>query len=664
MTKKESIIILFSITLCWSSTYVFIKDILQEFSVYAYLALTSGVAGAILAFVMRRKLRLLNRVSLRQGLILGALITASNMLEKMGLDRIPASSASVYASMSIIIVPLILILKKQYPSRNNWAGIVIIVIGILTSNFGNMGGAGLQGALYILGSTTAMSVYTVLATEYTKETDPSLLTVLQMLVSAVFGFALWMATDAGSLFTIEWSEMTLSFIFLIAFFSKCYAYMMLMYADKYADAVSVTIVASTEPVVTLLAAVLLPEALGGVEEFSTKAIAGAVIISLGAIVAGTNFLSKKSSTRRADGDAAAGAAMDAAGAATNSVATVVAVADAVADAVTGAVADAKDAVANATSNEAVNAVADAVAGAAVDAVTGAAANVAHDEHRAAEMGFETTVKVFEGREAKENDDHETAAALPMMPAPARIFVLIVGMFAILSVSINVMQFAGGLSEIRPVNAIPAPVGLVFGPVGALACALGNLLGDMAHFERYGGTVVLGAVGNFALAYIPYKVWRAMDGDAVCVHSWRQIGLFVWSTAIGCMFCALLLGFGLETAFGQYYEELIPVTFSNNLVFSITFGLPALIVMTSLDFGLGIWATIMLRMPGNFKMPGIIPNRFASAVCCVDTVVLGAAYVMARRRLSLGGSPVMKVVAVLAVACAAATCLMEGREAKV
>lgn len=694
MTKKESIIILFSITLCWSSSYVFIKDIPQEFSVYAYLALTSGVAGIILTFVMRRKLRLLNRVSLRQGLILGALITASNMLEKMGLDRIPASSASVYASMSIIIVPLILILKKQYPSRNNWAGIVIIVIGILTSNFGKMGGAGLQGALYILGSTTAMSVYTVLATEYTKETDPSLLTVLQMLVSAVFGFALWMATDAGSLFTIEWSEMTLSFIFLIAFFSKCYAYMMLMYADKYADAVSVTIVASTEPVVTLLAAVLLPEALGGVEEFSTKAIAGAVIISLGAIVAGTNFLSKKSSTRGADGDGAAGAAtnsvatagaaMDAAGTAadaasaaagaatnvtatdeaTNSVATVVAVADAVADAVAGAVADAKDAVANATSNEAVNAVADAVAGAAVDAVTDAAANVAYDEHRAAEMGFETTVKVFEGREAKENDDHETAAALPMMPAPARIFVLIVGMFAILSVSINVMQFAGGLSEIRPVNAIPAPVGLVFGPVGALACALGNLLGDMAHFERYGGTVVLGAVGNFALAYIPYKVWRAMDGDAVCVHSWRQIGLFVWSTAIGCMFCALLLGFGLETAFGQYYEELIPVTFSNNLVFSITFGLPALIVLTSMDFGLGIWATLMLRMPGNFKMPGIIPNRFASAVCCVDTVVLGAAYVMARQRLSLGGNPVMKVVAVLAVACAAATCLMEGREAKV
>jgi drug/metabolite transporter (DMT)-like permease len=77
--------------------------------------------------------------------------------------------------MGIIMVPLIMILKKEYPSRNNMVGILIILIGILTSNWGNTDGAGLLGGLYILGSAASMSVYTVLATEYTKETDPSLL---------------------------------------------------------------------------------------------------------------------------------------------------------------------------------------------------------------------------------------------------------------------------------------------------------------------------------------------------------------------------------------------------------------------------------------------------------------------------------------------------------
>ncbi len=597
MTKKESIFILFSITLCWSSSYIFIKDIPQSFSVYAYLALTSGVAGIILALVMRRKFRLLNSVSLRQGLILGALITLSNMFEKLGLDRIPASSASVYASMGIIIVPIILIFRKQYPSRNNLIGIFIILIGILTSNWGNMGGAGLAGALYILGSAAAMSMYTVLATEYTKETDPSLLTVLQMLVSAVFGFALWMVTDPGSLFTIEWSQVTLSYIFLIAFFSKCYAYLMLMHADKYADAVSVTIVASTEPVVTLVAAVLLPESMGGVERFSAKTVTGAIIITLGAIVAGTNFLSGKKRFRDEDIEARL------------------------------------------------------------------REHAEKDERIGEEMGFETTVRVLEGIEAAQARDKEAEARLPFMPQPKNIFILVAVMFAVLSASINVMTFAGGYSQIRPVNAIPAPVGMVFGPVGALGCALGNLLGDMVRIGTLQGTVVLGFIANFLVAYIPYKIWRALAGDVVDVHSWKKIGLFVWSAVLGCLSCALFLGFALEVVFGQLYEGIVTGIFINNFIFTMALGFPVLIVLTSSDFGLGAWVTLQLRKSGPLRMTGLVSNKWALAICIMDTAVMGIAFFLSRRA-GFTGNPLLMIMGVLSMACIIVTCLMQGREANV
>ena len=598
MTKKESIFILFSITLCWSSSYIFIKDIPQSFSVYAYLALTSGVAGIILALVMRRKFRLLNSVSLRQGLILGALITLSNMFEKLGVDRIPASSASVYASMGIIIVPLILIFRKQYPSRNNLVGILIILIGIFTSNWGNMGGAGLAGALYILGSAAAMSMYTVLATEYTKETDPSLLTVLQMLVSAVFGFGLWMATDAGSLFTIEWSHVTLSYIFLIAFFSKCYAYLMLMYADKYTDAVSVTIVASTEPVVTLVAAVLLPESMGGVEHFSAKAVAGAIVISLGAIVAGTNFLSRK----KKPGDD--------------------------------------------------------------DIESRIREHAEKDERVGEEMGFETTVRVLEGIEARQARDKEAEARLPYMPKPRSIFILVAVMFAILSASINVMTFAGGYSQLRPVNAIPAPVGMIFGPVGALGCAIGNLLGDTVRIGTLQGTVVLGFIANFLVSYIPYKIWRAIDGDVVDVHSWKKIGLFVWSVVLSCLSCALFLGFGLEVVFGQQYPGLISIIFFNNLTFTMALGFPVLIVLTSSDFGLGNWVTLQLRKSGPQRMAGLVPNQWAPAICLADTAVMGTTFFLIRRAGGFTGNPLLMTMGALSLACIIVTCLMQGREANV
>lgn len=597
MTKKESIIALFSITLCWSSAYVLIKDIPQEFSVYAYLALTSGVAGLILSFVMRRKLKLISRISFRQGLILGLLITASNMFEKLGLDRIPASSASIYASMGIIIVPVILILRKKYPSRNNLAGIVIILIGILVSNWGTMA-AGFWGALFMLGSAASMSMYTVLATEYTKQTDPSLLTVLQMLVSAVLGFGLWMATDPGSVLTIEWSGVTLSYIFMIAFFSKCYAYLMLMYADKYADAVSVTIVASTEPVVTLMAAVLLPESIGGVEQFTLKAVTGALIISLGAVVAGLNFLDEKK---------------------------------------------------------------DKEAEKAVSLSEKRSAAIEEDHRRAEEMDHKTAVSVLEGKQAAEDKEQLTAASLPHLPSQSRILVLITVMFAVLAISINVMEFAGGYSQIRPVNAIPLPIGLVFGPVGALACALGNLFGDLVHLSDYRATILLGFAANFLSAFIPYKVWRAIESDTVSVHSWKKLGLYVWTAILSCLSCALMLGFGLFVFYGQWYEDLVSGIFFNNLIFSMALGLSVLIVLTSTDFGLGVWVSIQMRKGKGVRMPGPIPSRYAGAVCFLSTIIMGVTFFMVQYGMDPGGNPVLLFMALLSALCVVALCLMHGKE---
>ena len=64
----------------------------------------------------------------------------------------------------------------------------------------------------------------------------------------------------------------------------------------------------------------------------------------------------------------------------------------------------------------------------------------------------------------------------------------------------------GYIELRPANAFPVVFGLLFGPAGAWGAAIGNLIGD------FFGTLTLGSVGgfvgNFFLAYLPYKMWGA------------------------------------------------------------------------------------------------------------------------------------------------------------
>ena len=506
MTKKESIIILLSITLCWSSAYIFIKDIPADFSIYSYLALTSGVAGLILLFLLRRRLKEIDRMTFIRGLVLAVLIMGNMVFEKLGLDNLPASAVSTIASMNIVIVPLILIFMKQYPTRNQTAGIVIILGGILISNqiaFSGNSTGNIKGTVYVLLSCIMMSLYTVLAADYTKKSNPLILTMLQMCLTARVGLVLWIITDPASVISIDWSGEVISYIFIIAFFSKCYAYIMLMLAEKYADALSVTIVASMDPVVTLLMAILIPDILGSKEVFSARSLLGAVIIALGAIVAGTTFLGKKKTD---------------------------------------------------------------------------------PERRTTDVE-----KALPDEEAQED-----FLLSKEMPSPIRTFLFIVVLFAVLSLTINVMEFAEGYSNARPENALPSVAGMLFGPVGAAACSIGNLLGDVQHLEKYGLSSILGLLANFLAAFIPFKIWYAVSGREVKMHTWKNILLFLWAVFAGNMFCSCLLGYGLEMMFGNWQESLIRSSFVNNFGFSVCIGLPSLIVLTSDDVGWSAWKQRFLR----------------------------------------------------------------------
>lgn len=68
----------------------------------------------------------------------------------------------------------------------------------------------------------------------------------------------------------------------------------------------------------------------------------------------------------------------------------------------------------------------------------------------------------------------------------------------------------GVTEVRPANVFPPVFGLLFGPAGAWGAAIGNTVGDI-----FGGTLdqgsILGAIGNFFLAFVPYKMWGASFG---------------------------------------------------------------------------------------------------------------------------------------------------------
>ena len=141
-----------------------------------------------------------------------------------------------------------------------------------------------------------------------------------------------------------------------------------------------------------------------------------------------------------------------------------------------------------------------------------------------------------------------------------------------------MVLVEGLTEVRPVNAIPPVAGLVFGPIGGLACGIANLFADL--FGSFGWSSVLGVVANFIAAVLPYRLWYLFSKESPNLHSRKNILIYLTICLISAFTTAWFLAFGLCTFFGFWVAEIYTYVFFNNFGFSVMFGMPLLIVLTS------------------------------------------------------------------------------------
>ncbi|MDR1320727.1 MAG: DMT family transporter [Gracilibacteraceae bacterium] len=299
MTKFENNILLLSITVCWASAYIFVKRLPDELSAFAYLTLTTGIAAALLSILFFKQLRHVKKSTILSSLVLSLLLTAILLFEREGLKSLPASNASFIASLTIVTVPLLMFLLKSGLTLNNAVGAVVIVLGLcLTSGFA-LSAFFSEGTVFMLLVCLATAVYTIAVDRFTKKEDPLLLSVIQMIFTAFSGFVLWFAEEPTTFASVNYTNELLSSIFILAFFAKAYAYVALMFGQKYTDSMSVAIIASTEPVITLLLAVFIPAAFGTGERFNAVSLSGAIVIAMGSVIAGSNFMTRKKSRREA-----------------------------------------------------------------------------------------------------------------------------------------------------------------------------------------------------------------------------------------------------------------------------------------------------------------------------------------------------------------------------
>ena len=160
------------------------------------------------------------------------------------------------------------------------------------------------------------------------------------------------------------------------------------------------------------------------------------------------------------------------------------------------------------------------------------------------------------------------------------FFIVLAAFLALGIPFKVRVLVEGFTEVRPVNALPPIAGLICGPIGALACGIGNVIADL--FGTFNATSLLGLFGNFAAAYLPYRMWHIYSNEEPNLHKNGNILKYVLICFTAALSVSWFLGLGLYYFFGTWVEQVYTYIFFNNLGFSIGLGMPLFIMLSSED----------------------------------------------------------------------------------
>ncbi|PKM76279.1 MAG: hypothetical protein CVU90_13145 [Firmicutes bacterium HGW-Firmicutes-15] len=196
----------------------------------------------------------------------------------------------------------------------------------------------------------------------------------------------------------------------------------------------------------------------------------------------------------------------------------------------------------------------------------------------------------------------------------------------MAVPFKVMVLIEGFTEVRPVNAVPVVAGLLLGPAGAWGCAIGNLIADL--FGTFSQGSILGFVGNFIAAWLPYKLWHISGNrEKPNVKSNKNIVKYIVISAVAAIATAILIACGLDMLFGMWMPRIFWIILLNDFGFPIIFGLPLLIVLTSEDSKMEITLPEEIRQTRNVKKHivikyGLLLSLLVSEVFLILMITMG------------------------------------------
>jgi drug/metabolite transporter (DMT)-like permease len=238
------VVVLVLVTAIWGITFVQIKDALELYPLFAFLAIRFAIALAVLAVPAARRVRSLGRDGAVAGLLLGSLLAAGYALQTAGLQRTTVSAAGFVTGMYVVFTPVFgYILFRIRAPREVWLGVALAVLGLAMLSGVSAGST--VGDLLVLAGAALYALQIALMERFAPRYDPLSFTTAEM-AAAFAGFAV-VAAATGQV-EMPHGATVWAALLVTGIFASALAFLVQAWAQQRTSATQTALVFSLEPV--------------------------------------------------------------------------------------------------------------------------------------------------------------------------------------------------------------------------------------------------------------------------------------------------------------------------------------------------------------------------------------------------------------------------------
>jgi drug/metabolite transporter (DMT)-like permease len=236
--------VLVLVTAVWGVTFVQVKDAVELYPLFAFLAVRFAIASGTLAPAGAKRLRTLGRPGLWAGAVTGALLGAGYALQTAGLERTTVSSTGFITGMYVVLTPLLgLALFRVHVVRVAWIGVGLATLGL--AMLSGVQAGSVAGDLLVLAGAAVYALQIVLMERFAPRFDVIAFTLVEMLTA--FAGLLVIAVALGQL-EVPRGWTVWSALLVTGVFASALAFLAQTWAQRRTSATQTALAFSLEPV--------------------------------------------------------------------------------------------------------------------------------------------------------------------------------------------------------------------------------------------------------------------------------------------------------------------------------------------------------------------------------------------------------------------------------